>query len=188
MKTDTAKRASDPIAAAGTRYLWPYLSRTGFGKVTQRKYARVRNDVVQQLWIDANGSGGKSRTRVILCVHFIFGDLDGYMDPHGFIICGGKSWNMSTSDSADHAMQLVVAALEQTEMKRLDELSSPEAMLRALAAFSRRADWHREYSTLWDRWQRTDADLLRKAERNRVALGLAKSASSSQLADPDRRD
>ena len=163
--------SKDPITAATKEHLWPYLQHIGFSKVSDRKYAREEDGIIQQLWVDANGIGGKRRTVVVLCANFVFGSVNGYMDPHGFRICGGKRWNMSSIESAKRAMQLIVNALRESELAKLDELARMDAMLLALKNFPGR-DWFDSYSELIDRWNRGDGELLKLADSNRAALRL----------------
>ena len=50
----TISTFSNPVTSALTSTLSPYLKALGFTKVTSRKFARERNEVIQQLWVDAN--------------------------------------------------------------------------------------------------------------------------------------
>lgn len=164
-------RSKDPITAAARSHLWPYLEGIGFVQVTPRKYAREKADIIQQLWIDANGVGGKSRTIVILCCNFPFGSIDGYMDPHGFRICDEKRWNMSTHVRADAAMKEVVTALEESELDKLDGISTSADMLRALKGFWRK-EWYEANIVLAKRWVEGDEAMREISRKNRAALNL----------------
>lgn len=65
---------ADALTQAITTTLWPFLKNEGFQKVTPRKFVRERRDVFQQLWVDANGSGGSKRTFVVLCASLAASD------------------------------------------------------------------------------------------------------------------
>ena len=144
---------TDPLTPAVSRILWPFLQSAGFKKVTNRKFARDRGDVVQQIWLDANGIAGRKKLQVTACANFVFGGIDGYMDPHGFKCCNGRSWNATKPEAATIAMEQVVAALRDHEMPVLDRLSNVDAMLAA-------------------RWRHQDLELLRIADGNRRLLKL----------------
>ena len=164
-------RSADSLTAVINGILWPYLESVGFKKVTNRKFARERNDVIQQLWVDANGREGKKRTCVVACVNFVFGQVDGYMDPHGFRICNGRFWNMGDRAMAEKSMTQVVAALRAHELQALEKIASVPFMLELLEKPHHLA-WHSYNSGLERRWRAGDAELLRIADENRRALKL----------------
>ncbi|MET0659188.1 MAG: hypothetical protein ABW110_13635 [Steroidobacteraceae bacterium] len=164
--------SSNPLTSAITRTLWPYLKELGFTQFTARKFARERNGVIQQLWVDANGSGGARRTIVVLCVNFPFGPVEGYMDPHGFRISNGRSWNMSSVDSAARAMEQIVATLRAGELERLDTLSDLDAMVAALRPLTYR-NWHEACSRQLEMWRNDDPELRSAADENRRTLKLS---------------
>lgn len=163
--------SKDPLASAVTRILWPFLKELGFHRVTPRKFAREVNDVFQQLWVDANGVSGKSSTLIVLCANLPFGPVNGYMDPHGFRIVNGKTWNTSTPEAADRAMESIVEALRTTELKRLEPLSSTKDLLEALKSFHRR-EWYDTYSSLHANWVSGDSEMVATANDNRSKLKL----------------
>ena len=159
-------RSKDPLTAAVTSYLWPYLKNLGFKKVSPRKYAREASDTIQQLWVDANGFGGKSQTLIILCVNPVYEGQTGYKDPCGFRICNDKTWDMSTHEKADRAMQKVVQALNETELEKLNAISSIEGILESLKDFWR-IEWYEKSKELAKRWSSNDPELMQKATENR---------------------
>jgi hypothetical protein len=165
------KRSKEPLTAAITSYLWPYLKTIGFVKVTPRKFAREKNDIVQQLWVDANGFGGRENTLFILCSNLIFDKVGGYFDPCGFRICDEKSWDMSTHEKADSAMQEVVEALKTTEFDKLEQVSTVESFLNALEGFWR-TEWYQECNELARHWLAKDEKLIEQANFNRGELKL----------------
>jgi len=162
---------SDPLTKAVNDTLWPYLKAEGFGKLSPRKFVREKNDVFQQLWVDANGVAGKRSTYVILCANLPFGPVNGYMDPHGFRISNGRSWGMATPQAAASSMQQVVEALKSSELRKLDEISSIGMMLALLERLSGR-NWHATYSQLHQKWLQKDAEALAIEQANRGALKL----------------
>jgi hypothetical protein len=101
----------------------------------------------------------------------VFGGIDGYMDPHGFDCCNGRSWNAAKPESATIAMEQVVAALRERELQRLDDLSNVDTMLAVLGQL-RDKSWHAHCSALAKRWLDRDLELLRIADDNRRALKL----------------
>jgi hypothetical protein len=165
------KRSIDPLTAATTTYLWPFLKSVGFKKLSPRKYAREINDTIQQLWVDANGFGGKRRTLFVLCVNAVYGNQSGYMDPCGFRICKSETWDMSTLESADNAMQEVVKALKETELERINSISSIEGIVTSLEGFWR-TEWYEQNKYLAERWRKKDPELLELAEKNRKEFKL----------------
>jgi hypothetical protein len=93
------------------------------------------------------------------------------MDPHGFRLCDEKRWNMSTHVRADAAMKEVIAALEESELKKLDRIATSADMLRALKGFWRK-EWYETNMVLAKRWAKGDEALRKVAEENRAALNL----------------
>lgn len=162
---------SDPLIQAANKTLWPFLQSEGFQKVTARKFAREKNDVFQQLWVDANGVAGKKSTYIILCANLPFGPTNGYMDPHGFRIANGRSWSMVNPEAAEKSMQQVVEALRKSELQRLNEISSINIMLALLEKMAGRS-WHSTYSQLHQKWKANDAEVLAVEKANREALKL----------------
>ena len=165
------KRSKDPLTASITSYLWPYLKSIGFVKVTPRKFAREKDGIVQQLWVDANGFAGREKTLFVLCSNFIFDVVDGYFDPCGFRICDGERWDMSTHEKADAAMQEGLTALQKTELQKLDNVSSIDGYLQALEGFWR-TEWYVDCKELSDRWSQGDQELIDQAKSNRELLKL----------------
>jgi hypothetical protein len=162
---------SDPLTQAVNNTLWPYLAAEGFGKLSPRKFVREKNDVFQQLWVDANGVAGKRSTYVILCANLPFGPINGYMDPHGFRISNGRSWSMANSQAAASSVQQVVEALRSSELRKLDEISNIEVMLALLEKLSGR-NWYATYSQLYQKWLQKDVEALAIEQANRGALKL----------------
>jgi hypothetical protein len=163
--------SKDPLAAAVTGVLWPYLKEHGFTRTTPRKFAREKNDVFHQLWVDANGVAGKKSTLVVLCANLPFGPVNGYMDPHGFRISNGRTWNTSTSEAADRAMHLIVETLQASELEKLNALSSVQALLDRLENFHRR-EWYETSSLNHQRWLAKDPEFMATVEQNRAQLKL----------------
>jgi len=166
-------QTSKPLEGAIRTILWPYLKEVGFTKVSGRKFAREKNEVFQQLWVDANGVSGTRSTRIVLCSTFPFASPTGYMDPHGFIICDGKHWNMSKTEPAEVGMHRVVAALASSELQALDRLSSIEAMLASLEPLSKppfERTWHATHLDLYERWKNGELEVLHVVSENRRAL------------------
>ncbi len=162
---------SDPLTQAVKQTLWPYLQSEGFKKLTPRKFVREKNDVFQQLWVDANGVAGKRSTYVILCANLPFGLINGYMDPHGFRISNSRRWNMASPETAGTSMRQVVEALKSSQLQKLDDISNIETMLALLEGLSSRS-WHTTYSQLHDKWVKKDAEALAVERANREALKL----------------
>lgn len=148
------------------------MKNEGFTKVTSRKFVRQKNDVFQQLWVDANGSGGQKRTCVVLCASLPFGPVNGYMDPHGFRIANGRAWNMTTPDSAADCMLQVVEALRSHELNKLDAISSVEKLLGLLEPLANR-NWHSTYSVLHQKWLAKHPEALALERAHRAKLKLA---------------
>ena len=165
------KRAKDPLTAATTSYLWPFIKNQGFTKVTSRRFAREQNDIIQQLIVDANGFNGKASTYIILYSTFVFSHIDGYNDLAGFRICEGKSWDMSTHDNADKNMMKVIDALEKTEIKKLEKSNTIDNLLNTIKPF-----WDKkrlkQYSSQVSKWYSQDKTLLDQALSNRQELKL----------------
>lgn len=161
----------DPLIQASSKTLWPFLQNEGFRKVTARKFAREKNGVFQQLWVDANGVAGKKSTYIVLCANLPFGPVNGYMDPHGFRIANGRSWSMMNSEVAEKSMQHVVEALRNSELQRLDEISSIDVMLALLENLAGR-NWYSTYSQLHQKWKANDAEVVAVEKANRGALKL----------------
>lgn len=165
------KRSKIPLTAAITSYLWPYLKEIGFVKVTPRKFAREKDGIVQQLWVDANGFGGCEDTLFILCSNLIFDKVGGYFDPCGFRICDEQSWDMSTHESADEAMKEIVKALKNTELQKLNQISTIDTFLSALDGYWR-TEQVKECHDLVKLWYARDKEVLNMAQENRVRLKL----------------
>lgn len=163
--------ASDPLSSAVSSILWPYLKGEGFVKSTNRRFAREKNGVIQQVWVDANGVAKARSTRIVLCCTFPFASPEGYMDPHGFIIKGGRHFDMSTEVSAEKSMNGVVSFLRESELSALERLSSLEYLVASLKPLPNR-EWHATYSQLAERWSKGDAELKASAESVRSKLKL----------------
>jgi hypothetical protein len=160
----------DPLTAAVSEVLWPYLKTIGFRKRTPRRFARERNETFQHVWVDANGWGGKTSTLIILCATFPFGAVNSYMDPHGFRICNDRRWDTSTHDSARLAMREIVDVLQATELDKLDQLVSPEVMLSKLQGPW--SGWFPQTYALLKRWRANDNEVVAMVGANRRALAL----------------
>jgi hypothetical protein len=161
--------ATDALTAAVDAILWPYLRELGFGRVTARKFARRRNDVFQQVWVDANGRAGKQATCVIVCCNFPFGPVDGYPDPHGWRV-GDRSWNTSSERGAGLAMTQALNALQHVELAKLDQLASIDSLLGSLAGYP---DWLEVFTDQARRWRQGDVELAAQAIDCAVRLKLA---------------
>jgi hypothetical protein len=169
--SNARRHLSDPLTRAVQTILWPFLKAEGFSKLTARKFAREKNGVFQQLWVDANGVAGKRSTYVILCANLPFGPIQGYMDPHGFRISNGRAWPMTTEELATASMQQVVAALSSNELEKLDAISDIDRML-VLLAKNPKTGWHAAYTDLFRKWREQDPTLLAVEAANREALKL----------------
>ena len=163
---------ADALTQAITTTLWPFLKNEVFQQVTARKFVRQRGDVFQQLWVDANGSGGSKRTCVVLCASLPFGPVNGYMDPHGFRIANGRAWNMADPGSAADGVASIVESLRSHELAKLDGISAIEKLLDLLADLPSR-EWHSTYSRLHQEWLNQDSEALALERANRAALKLA---------------
>jgi hypothetical protein len=165
---------ADFLTSAVQGVLWPYLRSVGFRKVTARKFAREKNDIFQQVWIDANGVSGAQKTRIVLCCNFPFSSVSGYMDPHGFQLCRGKVWDMSEQESAVRSMQDAVEALKRSELNALDEICNFVYMLSSLEVLERppQDQWHSTSVALYNKWLRGDAETLAMVTKNKRALNL----------------
>jgi len=97
------------------------------------------------------------------------------MDPHGFIICRGKHWDMSTVELATAAMQHIVTALAASELRALDELSDIDLMLSSIKPLQQspaQKQWYPTHSALHQKWKSGDPEVLRVVAENRKALNL----------------
>ncbi|MFT3805442.1 hypothetical protein [Arenimonas sp.] len=162
---------ADSLTQAVDKILWPFLQQEGFVQRTSRKFVRERNDVFQQIVIDANGAGGKSRTVVMLFASLPFGPVGGYLDPHGFLLGSGRRWRMETADVAQKSMTQIVEALRRHELEKLDGLSDLPAMIESLRPLTHRS-WHATYADLYSRWRASDAEVVAIHQSNRATLGL----------------
>jgi hypothetical protein len=165
------KQSPDPLTAAISKILWPYLKAIGFNKVSSRKFAREREGVFQQLWVDANGVSGKSSTLVVLCANFPFGSVAGYMDPHGFRICQAERWDTTTQEMAEKSMKNIVSCLESSEIEKLNSISNMVVMLESLKKYSQR-NWYATYTELYERWNIKDSETWKIYEENKRKLKL----------------
>ena len=128
----------DPLTVAVASGLWPYLKSIGFLKTTSRKFARERDGIIQQVWVDAAGFGGASRTFIVLCCNFPFGSVNGYMDPHGFRICKERTWDLSTPTAAEASVLEIVTALKSSQLE-----AERAVRHRQDAGLARRHSWER---------------------------------------------
>jgi lantibiotic modifying enzyme len=78
---------------------------------------------------------------------------------------------MSTLESADNAMQEVVKALKETELERINSISSIEGIVTSLEGFWR-TEWYEQNKYLAERWRKKDPELLELAEKNRKEFKL----------------
>ena len=119
------KRSKDPITAATTSYLWPYLKEKGFVKSTARNFSKEVNGFFQQFWIDANGFNGRSSVRLHYSVMPIAKD-------NVLSYSVGESldgWDMSDHDLADAAMQDIVSTIENELIPKMDEWSDYDSYI-----------------------------------------------------------
>lgn len=165
------QQSKDPLTASISKLLWPYLKSEGFVKTSGRKFSREINGVIQQLWVDANGVSGKSSTLIVLCANFPFGSVNGYMDPHGFRICEGRRWNTSETEIAEKSMCSIVSILKESEIGRLNSISSVEIMLESLEKHTQR-NWYATYSEMYERWRRNDPEVVAVYQENKKKLKL----------------
>ena len=114
------KRSNDPLTAATTSYLWPFLKENGFSKSTARKFSKEVNDFFHQIWIDANGFSGKKSVRLHYCIMpNAQQNINGY-SVGNYIPIG----NVSTHENADKAMKKIIETLEKQLLKKMDKLSN----------------------------------------------------------------
>jgi hypothetical protein len=125
---------------------------------------------IQQLVVDANGFGGRTRTLFTLFSKYVFDDGPGYWDKAGFRICAGKTWDMSTHELADKAMKEVVFALESTECKKIDRLSSVAGMLDLTR--EHRPDLVESESSQIEAWRAGNKELCRTADSVRKTMKI----------------
>ena len=117
------KRSNDPVTAATTSYLWPYLKEKGFVKSTARNFAREINGFFQQIWIDANGFSGKSSVRVHYNVMPIAEEnVSSYSVGDGI-----DSWDMSDHEKADISMQEIIEVIDKDLIPKMDSYSNFES-------------------------------------------------------------
>ncbi|MDE3274335.1 hypothetical protein [Pseudoalteromonas sp. G4] len=106
----TRSRSKDPLTAAITSFLWPFLKSEGFIKTSARTFSREINNIVYQVIVDANGFGGRSSTQIVYCARTVF-----HYKHKGYLL-GGRlhedSWDLSNHELADKHM------LEITELLR----------------------------------------------------------------------
>ena len=113
------KRSKDPVTAATTSYLWPYLKEKGFVRSTARNFAKEVNGFFQQVWVDANGFSGKSSVRVHYNVMPVAEEsVSSYSVGDGL-----DSWDMSNHEVADISMQEIVELLDKELIPKMDGLS-----------------------------------------------------------------
>jgi hypothetical protein len=165
------KRSKDPLTAACTSFLTPWAKSKGFKKVTNRMYARDSGDTIQKLAADANGFGGKKSTLFTLSSHLVYEEILGYWERAGFRLCGDGRWDMSTHELADKSMQDVINVLEQSELEKIDEISSVDGYLNLYARYL--PDHFQTARRKYDNWRAGDKTLLEIAADNRAKLKLA---------------
>lgn len=164
------RRSSDPLTAACTSFLTPWARKNGFKKVSNRMYARDSGDTVQRLMVDANGVGGQKSTLFILSSHLVYEEITGYWDKAGFRLCGDKRWDMSSHGIADESMQDVVKVLDESELAKIDAISTAEGYF---DLFSRFMPEHlEEKSRMLKAWRSGDKALAKISETNRKKLKL----------------
>lgn len=78
---------------------------------------------------------------------------------------------MMNSEVAEKSMQHVVEALRNSELQRLDEISSIDVMLALLENLADR-NWYSTYSQLHQKWKVNDAEVVAVEKANREALKL----------------
>lgn len=119
--TETKKRSKDPLTAAITSYLWPFLKKEGFVKSTAKVFSRELNGFVHRIMIDANGHEGKSRTYIIYDAELINSEnISGYLLGKRL---NDKTWNMSNHEQADKNMKEIVSLLKIEIFPWLDNLT-----------------------------------------------------------------
>ena len=120
------KRSQDPLKAAITTSLWPFLKSKGFCKSTPNKFSREANGVLHRIIVDANGISKKNSTNIIYFTTSLSNpNVEGYLLGHKL---ADRSWNMSTHEKADQNMQEIVSLLEVEVLAWFSNLSSFEKL------------------------------------------------------------
>lgn len=164
------KRSKDPLTAACTSFLTPWAKDKGFKKVTNRMYVRDSGDTIQKFVVDANGFGGKKSTLFTLSSHLVYEEILGYWERAGFRLCGDGRWDMSTHEMADESMQHVINVLEQSELEKINAISSIDGYLDLYARYL--PDHLETERKKYAAWQAGDKSLLKVAADNRAKLKL----------------
>ncbi len=167
----TRKRSKDPVTAATTSFLWPYLKSKGFVKSTTRNFSKEVNGFFQQVWIDANGFSGKESVRV----HYnVMPVADANVASYSVGDCI-DSWDMSTYELADESMQDVVVLLGSELLPKMDSFSNYESYITQFIEYGSGNDEYKQSAlSKMSRWKTSnfDAEELEKIDANRKKLKL----------------
>ncbi len=171
-------RSKDPITAAVTRYLAPYLESESFVKVTNRGFAKEIDKFIIMLGIDASGTGGKKRARVNLWINLGFdgNDMNGCYDPALVTITRdtphGSSWrwDMSSHDKADQAMAKIIEKLNSEYLEKIYSAANDSEYIKLLSKLD--SGLAEEMTTLISRWQKGDPELAKQFDENKKKLKL----------------
>ena len=141
------RRSSDPLTAATTSILNPWLSPHGFRTITRRSFGSVRNDILHFFDLQLSAYGGKDFT-----VNYASIPL---FQPHDFIVldCGDRLrsgaaeawWPSSTHQLADNSMHEVVAGLQAQALPFFASTSTVSGLLDVLAKSQRASRHHLEF-------------------------------------------
>ena len=116
------RRSKEPLTAATTNYIFPYLKNEGFIKASPRFFVREKNNFFQQIRIDANGFSGKKSTVIVCCVNPTMDEsLVGYTI--GYRLDDSERWDMSSHEIADSNAQDIIKKLVQFGIPDLNKWS-----------------------------------------------------------------
>ena len=165
------KRSKDPVTAATTSYLWPYLKEKGFVKSTARNFARENNGFFQQIWVDANGFSGKCSVRLHYNVMPVAVEsVSSYSVGDGI-----DSWDMSDHEKADLSMKEIVEVIDKDLMQRMEAFSSYESYIdQFLGCSYGNEEYKKAFLERMSRWMNDDFKCFEKDQirENRKKLKL----------------
>lgn len=166
-----SKRSKDPITAAITSYLWPYLKEVEFTKSTARNFSKEKNGFFQQIWIDASGFSGRESVRLHFSVMPIaVNNIKGYSVGDSY-----DSFDMSSHDRADSAMQEVIKLINNKFLLYLDNLSNYEAFIKEFSNYGLGEEsYKQDMLKKLEKWKCNNFSKLEisKIKENRIQLKL----------------
>jgi hypothetical protein len=142
-----AVRSSDPLTAATTSILVPELRPHGFRRKTNRLIARIQNDILQFLCLQASAFGGKD-----FCVNYASLSL---FCPRDYLILqpgarlnlenGAEAWlSAKSQDDADASMAKVVNMVRTQALPFFESTKSVDGLLACL----KRETWASQHHLL----------------------------------------